>query len=310
MAGNKKKLIIIDANSVIHRAFHALPPLTTQKGDLVNAVYGFLLVFLRCTKELKPDFIVACFDLPTPTFRHKQFKDYKATRPPTAPGLIEQIPKVKEVLRVFKVPIFEKEGFEADDLIGTIAKKSSQVETIVVSGDLDSLQLVNSSTKIYFLKQGVKNIILYDKALVEERYSGLRPNQLVDLRALKGDASDNIPGIKGIGEKTAINLLKEYGSTEALYDSLNSDRAEKYIKPKTRELLLAQRDKAFLSRDLAQIEMDVPIKFDLDKCKWKNYNQGEVVDMMQAFEFHSLIKRFSAENINEPVKTEKELRLW
>ncbi len=201
----QKQLIIIDSNSVIHRAFHALPPLTTKKGEIVNAVYGFLLVFFKAVKEFKPDFIAACFDFPAPTFRHKKFKDYKAKRPVAPKELYSQIPIVKEVLGVFNVSVFEKQGFEADDIIGTISEKFPkkqvlpEVEIVILSGDLDTLQLVNKNTKVYLLKKGVKNTVLYDETLVKERYSGLNPEQLVDLRALRGDPSDNIPGIIGIG---------------------------------------------------------------------------------------------------------------
>jgi DNA polymerase-1 len=166
MKEEKKRLIIIDSNSLIHRAYHALPSLTTKKGELVNAVYGFLLVFLKVIKEFQPNYIAATFDSAAPTFRHKRFKEYKAKRPPAPEELYQQIPKVKEILTAFRVPIFEKEGFEADDIIGTIAKKAPkkqvipEIETIILSGDLDTLQLVNPKTKVYSLRKGVKDTIL------------------------------------------------------------------------------------------------------------------------------------------------------
>ncbi|MBU0476788.1 DNA polymerase I, partial [Patescibacteria group bacterium] len=179
----KKRLLVIDSNSLIHRAFHALPPLTAKEGELVNAVYGFLLVFFRVLKDFQPDFIAAAFDLPVPTFRHKKFKEYKAKRPPTPKELSSQIPKVKEVLRAFNAPIFEKQGFEADDIIGTIAREAPilwrqdgrgpKIETIIVSGDLDTLQLVDSNTKNYTLRRGLKDAVLYDEKLVKEKYQGL-----------------------------------------------------------------------------------------------------------------------------------------
>jgi DNA polymerase-1 len=311
MSKNKKRLIVIDSNSIIHRAFHALPPLTTKKEELVNAVYGFLLVFIKAVKEFRPDFIVACFDLPAPTFRHKKFKEYKAKRPPTPKDLISQIVKVKEVLSVFNVPILEKEGFEADDIIGTISKRFSEnkeqdMEVIILSGDLDNFQLVDDKTKVYFLKQGVKNTVLYNKEMVEERYSGLSPSQLVDLRALRGDASDNIPGVRGIGEKTAISLLTAFGTIEKLYDQLNSS---KKIKPKVKELLTEQKEQAFLSKELAKIQTDVPMDFSLEQSEWKKYDKDEAVKKLQSFEFYSLIKRL-AEIDEKEYKAEKELRLW
>ena len=171
----KKRLIIIDSNSIIHRVYHALPALTTKKGELVNAVYGFLLAFFKAIKDFQPDYICACFDFPAPTFRHKKYKEYKAKRPPAPEELYQQIPKVKEVLEAFNVPIFEKEGFEADDIIGTIAHLAPkrqiipEVETIILSGDLDVLQLINPKTKIYSLRKGVKDIVLYDENLVKEK---------------------------------------------------------------------------------------------------------------------------------------------
>jgi len=186
MEKKKKRLIIIDSNSIIHRAYHALPPLTTKKGELVSAVYGFLLVFLKVIREFQPDYIAACFDVPGPTFRHKKFKEYKAKRPPTPKELYQQIPKVKEILKAFQVQVFEKESFEADDLIGTIARLAPKkftpyrnevsgaeqvlpgIETIILSGDLDTLQLVNPQTKVYFLRKGVKDVVLYDVAEVEK----------------------------------------------------------------------------------------------------------------------------------------------
>ncbi|GAI16870.1 unnamed protein product, partial [marine sediment metagenome] len=212
----RKVLIIIDSNSVIHRAYHALPPLTTKKGEVVGAVYGFLLVFLKAIREFQPDFVAACFDVPGPTFRHKKYKDYKAKRPPVPEDLGQQISRVKEVLRGFNVKIFEKAGFEADDLVGTISHLAPRrqalppIETIIISGDLDNLQLAGPQTKVYLLRKGVKDTILYDTAKVKERYQGLTPEQLFDFRALRGDPSDNIPGVTGIGEKTAIELLLQF----------------------------------------------------------------------------------------------------
>ena len=229
MVTEKKRLIIIDSNSIIHRAFHALPLLTTKNGELVNAVYGFLLVFFKAIREFQPDYIAACFDFPGPTFRHKKYKEYKAKRPPTPKELYQQIPKIKEILEAFNIPIFEKEGFEADDIIGTLAAFStkkviaSPIEIIILSGDTDILQLVNPQTKVYVLKRGVKDIVLFDENLVKEKFQGLNPKQILDFKALRGDPSDNIPGVTGIGEKTAIKLLLEFGSLENLYKEIKED---------------------------------------------------------------------------------------
>lgn len=296
----KKRLIIIDSNSIIHRAFHALPPLTTKKGELVNAIYGFLLVFLKVIKDFQPDFIVACFDSPGLTFRHKKFKEYKAKRPVTPEELYKQIPKIKEILETFNVQIFERQGFEADDLIGTISKKFSQkqispeIEIIILSGDLDLLQLADRYTKIYLLKKGVKNIILYDENLVGERYQGLNPSQLVDFKALRGDPSDNIPGVRGIGEKTAIELILEFGNLKNLYKEIerNSERIKKF-KSRLKEILLKYKEQAFLSKVLSQIKKELPINFDFKECYWTEYNKEKTIQILRKFEFYSLIKRLS-----------------
>lgn len=281
---NKKTLVVFDSNSVIHRAFHALPPLTTKKGEVVGAVYGFLLVFLKAVKEFQPDFVAACFDVKGPTFRHEKYKEYKAKRVKAPDELYQQIPIVKEVLGAFGVPVFEKQGFEADDLIGTIAKLSP-VETIIVSGDSDDFQLVNDKTKVYALRKGVKDTVLYDEARVSEKYQGLKPKQLVDYRALKGDPTDNIPGVKGIGEKTATDLLQQFGTLENIYQNLGS------VKLKIQELLLKNKEDAFASKDLATIIQDVPMDFDLDDCRWSNYDKEKATQSMEELGFHSLIPR-------------------
>jgi DNA polymerase-1 len=290
MLEGKKRLIIFDSNSIIHRAFHALPPLTTKKGELVNAVYGFLLVFFKVLREFKPDFVVATFDFPAPTFRHQEFKEYKATRPKAPDELYNQIPKVKEILNSFNVPIFEKEGFEADDLIGTISRLAPkkqilpEIETIILSGDLDTLQLINRYTKVYALKKGVKETILYDERAVRERY-GLSPEQLVDFKALKGDPSDNIPGVPGIGEKTAIKLIKEFGNLENLYSSLTG------LNQCLRTKLEEYKDQAFFSKNLAKINQNIEIDFDFKNGEWKNYDREKVTKILKDLEFFSLIAR-------------------
>ncbi len=289
----KEKLIIIDANSVIHRAYHALPALTTKKGGAVGAVYGFLLVFLKAIKEFQPSYVVACFDVKGPTFRHKKFKEYKAKRPKAPEDLYLQIPKVKEILRAFNVPIFEKEGFEADDLIGTIASLSP-TETIILSGDADALQLVDSKTKVFALRKGVKDTVLYDEQLTKEKFNGLFSHQILDYKALRGDPSDNIPGVVGIGEKTATELLLKFRTMENLYKEVeeNSPKA-KQLKPKTKAVLLKYKEQAFLSHDLVKIEKQVPINFSLKECAWGGYDKERVIEALSGLEFYSLIKRIN-----------------
>lgn len=313
-----KKLLIIDSNSLIHRAFHALPLLTTKKGEIVNAVYGFLLIFFKAIKDFEPDYIAACFDVPMPTFRHKKYKEYKAKRPPAPKELYEQIPKVKEVLGVFGVAVFEKEGFEADDLIGTIAenvfkkKRSPLLETIILSGDLDALQLINSRTKVYGLRKGVKDMLLYDENMVREKFQGLEPKQILDFKALRGDPSDNIPGVAGIGEKTAIQLLLKFGAIENIYQEIGEDSEKtKALPQKLKEKLIQYKDQAFLSSSLAEIVKNVPIEFDLENCLWGKYDKAKVAETLKGFEFYSLIRRLSdlrKEDKEEPVK--ENLQLW
>lgn len=294
MTEERERLIIIDSNSVIHRAFHALPPLSTKKGEMVNAVYGFLLVFFKAIKEFHPDHIVAAFDLPFPTFRHKRFKGYKAKRPPTVKELYDQIPRVKEILKAFNVPIFEKKGFEADDIIGTISQrfskeqKGSKRDVVILSGDSDVLQLVNKNTKAFLLRRGVKDTILYDEKLVKEKYQGLNPSQLDEFKALRGDPSDNIPGVKGIGEKTAIHLIKQFDTLEGIYSNLGK---ENDISQNIRLKLEEQKEQAFLSRELAQIKRDVPIDVSLEECLWKDYDQQKAAIILEDLGFYSLIPR-------------------
>lgn len=315
MAEKNKTLIVIDSNSVIHRAYHALPPLTTKKGELVNAVYGFLLVFFKIIREFDPDCLIACFDSPALTFRHKKFKAYKAKRPPTPPELASQFPKIKEILKAFNVSVFEKAGYEADDLIGTLScllkeKLPPQAEIIILSGDLDNLQLINEKTKVYVLRKGVKDTILYDENLVREKYQGLGPEQLVDFKALKGDPSDNVSGLKGIGEKTAQGLIREFGSLEQLYSELESkSEKSKKIKPKIKEILLSQKEIVFFNRTLVKICKNAPLDFDFAKCRWEGYDQEKITAILQNFEFYTLIKRLP--ELNKHVKeTGENLTLW
>ena len=298
MDKEKKCLVVIDGNAVIHRAYHALPPLTTKKGELVQGVYGFLLVFFKALKEFQPDFVVATFDFPAPSFRRKKYKLYKAKRKKAPEEVYQQILKVKEVLKNFNVQIFEKRSYEADDLIGTISKSAPkkqifpELETIILSGDLDILRLVDKNTKAYILRKGVKDTVLYDEKGVKEKYQGLSPDQLPDFKGLRGDPSDNIPGVLGVGEKTAIVLIKEFGSLENLYKELekNSKRAKK-VKQSLRKKLLDYKEQAFISKMLAEIKFDVPIEFSLEKCRWGNYDKEKMAQIFEDYEFQSLISR-------------------
>ena len=289
------KLLIIDSHALVHRAYHALPVLTTQDGKLVNAVYGFLLVFFKTLNELKPEYLAATFDFPAPSFRQEKFKEYKAKRIKAPDELYQQIPIVKEILTVFEIALFEKQGFEADDLIATIVKLSQRqqimpkLEIYILTGDLDALQLVNENVKVYALGRGIKETIIYDKQKVKERF-GILPEQIVDFKALAGDPSDNIPGATGIGQKGAAQLLQEYGSVEKLYQAI--DKAEAWdLKPKTKELLLNYKEQVFFSYDLAKARDDALVDFKLADCRWQDYNKEKAIQVLRKYNFYSLIDR-------------------
>ncbi len=295
----KKRLLLIDANSLIHRAFHALPPsLTTSTGEMVNAVYGFCLAFFKAVKEFKPDYIAAAFDVAGGSFRDKKFKAYKAKREKAPDELYNQMPLVKKVLAAFHVPVYEKEGFEADDIIGTISLQAPRkqvkppLETIILSGDADVFQLVDKHTKAYTLRKGIQDSVLYDEKAVEKRFGGLRPAQLVDYKALRGDPSDNIPGVTGIGEKTAIALLLKFGSLENIYQELqdNTENA-KSLKPRLKDMLVRYKDQASMSKELAQIERHSPIEFRISDLAWKDFDEKEIGQLFESFGFRSLVLR-------------------
>lgn len=312
MNDKKKKFIIIDSNSILHRAFHALPPLSLKTGEVVNAVYGFLLVFLRAVKTFEPDFIAAVFDFPAPTFRHRKYKEYKGKRPPTPKDLSSQIPKIKEVLAAFNVPVFEKKGYEADDIIGTISRIASQgegreaVEMIILSGDLDLLQLISPQVKVYALRKGVKDVVLYDKESTKEKFQGLGPEQLLEFKSLRGDASDNIPGVAGIGEKTAAVLVSRFGDLENLYRNIEEEKeGADGLSSRMRELLIKNKKDAFLSRDLAKIDRNVPLEFSLDVCGWKHYSRTKAGQALEELEFYSLLGKLPDDH---PIG--ENLKLW
>lgn len=291
---DKKRLIIIDSNALLHRAFHALPPLTNKKGEATGAVYGFLLILFKAIKDLQSSHIVACFDLPQPTFRHKKFKEYKAQRPRTPDGIISQIPVMKEILKSLKVPIFVKEGFEADDLIATIAtivpKQSDKIEIYILSGDLDNLQLVNKKVKVYTLGKGIKDTVIYDTERVVSRF-GVMPAQMIDFKALAGDPADNIPGVPGIGKKTASELIQKFGDIKNLYSEIRQGMAN--IKPRIKDLLTTHKKIALLSLELVEMKKDVDIEFLLKDCEFGKFDLKEVEEKLMALDFNTLVNRLS-----------------
>jgi DNA polymerase-1 len=290
-----KSLLLIDANGLIHRFFHALPPLTTPEKEPVGAIYGLSSVLLKIFNPpaggQRPDFAAAAFDRPEMTFREQVFKEYKIHRPPTANELVLQLKKSHEIFSLFGIKIFESAGFEADDIIGTLVekfKKDPDLKIVILSGDLDVLQLVdNERAVVQFIKKGVSETILYDEKAVVERY-GFLPNQLTDFKGLIGDPSDNIPGIKGIGEKTASTLLKEFKNLEEIFDNLS------IIPQKISQKLKNQKKQALLSKHLATIKHDVPIKIkSVSDFEIKPSTKQEIADYFQKLGFKSLVERIN-----------------
>ena len=288
----KLKFLLIDSNALVHRAFHALPPLRIKTGENVGAVYGFTSTLLKAIEDVKPDYIAATFDLNAPTFRHEEYKEYKATRVKAPDELYEQIPYAKEVLRALNIPIYTKEGFEADDLIGTLCKriddKKLDIDTYIVTGDMDTLQLVDDNTRVYTLKKGIKDTIIYDVDLVEEKY-GFGPDRVIDYKALRGDPSDNIPGVKGIGEKTATELIKKYKTLDGIYKAINENIFS--FSNSIKEKLINDKENAYLSKKLATIRLDVPIEVEIEQCCTYDFDKSKATAVFQRFEFRSLMGR-------------------
>ncbi len=254
------KLVLIDGNSVINRAFYATPPLTDSKGQPTNAVFGFINMLIKIIGDIKPKYLIVAFDRKEPTFRHKMYTEYKGTRKPMPEDLRPQIPLLKEVLKVMGITIYDKAGFEADDIIGTLAKKY-QGETIIITGDRDSFQLVDETTSVYFTKRGISDIDVLNIENFKEK-TGINPNQIIHLKACMGDSSDNIPGILGVGEKTAHNLIETYGTIEGVYENL------KDFKGKLLEKIETSREIAFLSKELATINTNVEIPINIEETSF------------------------------------------
>jgi len=306
----KKRLVLIDGHALIHRAYHAYPKsLTTTKGELVNAVYGFTSNLFSIIKQLNPEYVAATFDLKGPTFRHLEFKGYKASRPKTEEELINQVDRVKQVVKVLNIPIFEAAGFEADDVIGTLARQGREKlkEIIIATGDRDALQLINGEVKVFFPGRGRTPARLVGKKEFKKEY-GFFPKQLVDFKALAGDASDDIPGVKGIGPKKATTLIKQFGTVEKLYQKLAKyqDIGRAAIKTgltkKDLEKLKDSKDQAFLSKKLAEIVTNVPVKLAVAACKLTDYDKEKAKKLFMELEFQTLISRLPGEEARKKAK--------
>lgn len=293
-----KKLILIDGNAIFHRAYHSLPPFKTSRGEVTNAIYGFLRMLIDLYKKEKPDYLGVAWDRAAPTYRHTEFKEYKAQRAAPPEDLYPQLPRLKEVLETFQIPQFEMDGYEADDLLGTAVHQADQekdLQIIILTGDKDAFQLVSDHTWVMTPVKGISEVIMYNAALVLEKI-GVRPDQVIDYKALCGDNSDNIPGVPGIGPKQAVILLKKYDHFENIYHHLD-DLAEGQ-----RKKLEAGREMGILSKRLATIQLDVPVEFDLDKCRTHRILYDKAKKLFDELEFKTLGKKLDElQKLLEPV---------
>lgn len=294
----RKRLVLLDTHAILHRAYHALPDFTAPDGSATGALYGLVAMLLKILADLDPEYIAACFDLPGPTMRHEAYEAYKGTRAKIDDALISQIERSREVFTAFGIPLYEKEGFEADDLLGTIAHEMTahpDIEVIIASGDMDTLQCVDDDrVRVYTLKKGLNDTILYDAKAVEARY-GFRPELIPDYKGLRGDPSDNIKGVPGIGEKTATELLQKFGTIEELYKKLKKnekDFIQKGIKPRMVELLKTHEEDAIFSKMLATIRTDAPIHFALPAESWKeSVDIEKITKLFDVLGFRTLKER-------------------
>ena len=293
-------LILIDGHALVHRAHHAMrDPLTVQStGEVVSGVYGFMNMFLRALEEWKPSHCIVTFDVSAPTFRHEAFEEYKAQRPPTPPELRPQFGRVKQFMEAFNVPVFEMAGFEADDILGTLGTQAEEqhIDTLIVTGDSDILQLVTPSVRV-LLDSGRQRASAYDIARVKERYEGLGPEYVAEIKALEGDKSDNIPGLPGVGRKTAIRLLDEYGSIEGIYEHIDEVSSLKLRgAQKIQNTLRENEDLALQCKMLTTIRRDVPVTLELDAARFGGFRHSDVLGLMRELEFFSMVNRIPTDS--------------
>ncbi len=314
----KETLVLLDAHAIIHRAYHALPDFSSSRGEPTGALYGIVAMLVNILKDIKPEYIVACFDLPKPTFRHEVFKDYKGSRKKSDDALVTQIIRSRDIFKVFNIPIYQVEGYEADDVLGTIVeqvKSNKKLDIIIASGDMDTMQLIDDKkVQVYTLKKGVKDTIIYDEEAVIERFK-FGPKLLPDYKGLRGDPSDNIPGIKGIGDKTATTLISSLGDLDAIYKVLeNGGKKLEDLKltPRLINLLIEGKDEAYFSKMLATIKRNVPIKFKLPKEQWlSSVNTDKVYKLLQELELRTLVNRvrelLNGGESNDDIESKKEI---
>ncbi|PJA46742.1 DNA polymerase I [Candidatus Uhrbacteria bacterium CG_4_9_14_3_um_filter_36_7] len=300
-----KTFLILDGNALLHRAWHALPPLTTTSGLVVNAVYGFAVILENMLENYKPDYMAVAWDVKGETFRHKLFSSYKAHREKKEQELYDQIPLIQEMLIAYGVTSLFLEGYEADDVIGTLVekfKKKKDLEVLVLSGDLDLLQLVNTHVKVICFQKGISETKIYNEESVHERFD-LDPKDLIDYKALRGDASDNIPGVKGIGEKTAHYLVKTYGTVEQIYQALEQGKIEKKIAVK----LVGEKSTALEAKELVTIMRTIPLDLDIESLKRKLIDKEVLISLFKQWEFKRLVKKYEGGGIkNEELEIKNE----
>lgn len=297
-----KKLLILDSNSILNRAFYGVRYLSAKDGTPTNAIYGFLNILLKLIKEQEPDYICAAFDVKAPTFRHKQYEGYKAQRKPMPEGLAAQMPLAKDVLRAMGITILEKEGYEADDIIGTVARlcEEGEISCFIATGDKDDLQLASDKTKVILTvtKSGYNETIIYDDKAVKEKYH-VTPTEFIDVKALMGDPSDNIPGVKGVGEKTAMSLIEKHHSIEYIYENIDGIGLKGAMLQKMKD----GREMAFMSKELATINRNTPIEFNAEECVFDGFeNNGELYEILKRLELNSIIKKLDlsgGDNVKE-----------
>ncbi len=301
-------LVLIDGNSILNRAFYGImgsKMLTTPDGKYTNAVYGFLAIMFKVLDDLKPDYMAVAFDLKAPTARHKMYEGYKATRKGMPNELAEQMPIIKEILQLMNITIIEKEGYEADDILGTLAKRGEKanIPVTILSGDRDTFQLASKKVtiRIPHTKMGKSETDNFGEKEIIEKY-GLKPVQLIEVKGLMGDTSDNIPGVPGVGEKTAIDLIKKYKSIDKLYEALENGTDD--IKGKLREKLTANKELALLSRTLGTINTEVPIEQSIEDLKRKEWNNEKVLEKFKELRFNRFIERFNLQNTDISPKSQ------
>lgn len=327
----KERLVILDAHAILHRAFHALPDFTSPKGEPTGALYGVVSMLFKIIEEFEPDYVVACYDLPEPTYRHDAFAGYKAKREKADDTLITQINRSRDILKAFGIPIYEQVGFEADDVLGTIAKQTKDtdsLEVVIASGDMDTMQCVDKKRVcVYTLKKGIKDTVLYDEQAVKKRF-GFLPKLIPDYKGLRGDPSDNIPGIVGIGEKTATELIVNFGGIDAIYKKLKKDEEafiKVGIKPRIINLLKENEEEAQFSKMLATIRTDVPIDFSLPATSWREgIDVEKITSLFSELGFRTLATRVKTilkldpevsfeelmQNVNKEEINETAILLW